>query len=65
MMTVKDLKEALVEYSDDASVLRIYGSTTFTLANPKTETQKKYLTRKLIGILADEHCNCLLMFEDV
>lgn len=62
-MNVKELKDELSKFDDEAQVKRIYG--TLTLNGPFTGFQKRYMSHDLIAVIEDTNMNCLFLFEDL
>lgn len=63
-VTVKQLKDELERYPDDAIISRIYGRMSVTA--PANGHQKRYITHRLIAVVDDDtNKHCLLLFEEL
>jgi len=63
-MNVRELKEELKNFDDNAPVLRVYG--TMYLSIPDQKCEKRHMTHKLIGVVDnDARGRCLFIFEEL
>lgn len=61
-MKVKDLKEELEDFDDEAKVAQVFGSMQFTTA-ADGRRHHRFLSHPLMGVTKGVNGDCLLLFD--